>query len=512
MYKKKLQTIIFSTCALGLLGFIIWWSFSQLRDQEKRAAVDIYTIIPKDCKAILEIQDINALEQELSNSYFNQEYSALHISDLLKFLTKKFTILIHQEAHGLSREMSQLLISFHEPNTPDSQIIYGKLGEKDQTIIEELIHQNAKTIFAPKHLTYKGEKITIYPIGKEFMACYINKGFFAISYQKRLIENVIDTYLAQNGINKNHTFEQLRLGHKNATPLLLYVQTTNDSTEKWDRFDIRMNTEAIYVTGTHMASNDDSCRFTFQHFNRIEDNLLPQYVQLIYQHPFEKCDSTSEETESPSNISQQLSSLDLSEVSLLIYSPLQDSEKRHQLLILPIPYNNETKFKQALRASAIRCPNHWTSQASYPIWHYTNDRSLHQYFINKHEANSYYVSLFKNCVLVSPEREGICEYINDMTSQIESNIHANKAMYLSCLNDLAEEANHTMVANLNDIMEVDSLTIQGENILLPFFFKHKDFFKNFMLSTQFIYTNGQQSTNLILTYQSDSILKDKRLE
>ena len=99
MYKKKLQTIIFSTCALGLLGFIIWWSFSQLRDQEKRAAVDIYTIIPKDCKAILEIQDINALEQELSNSYFNQEYSALHISDLLKFLTKKFTILIHQEAH-----------------------------------------------------------------------------------------------------------------------------------------------------------------------------------------------------------------------------------------------------------------------------------------------------------------------------------------------------------------------------------------------------------------------------
>lgn len=510
MYKKKLLTIILSTCILGLLGFLIGWGFNQLNNQEKGATIDLYTLVPQDSKAILEIHDINALEKELSNAYFNQEYKSLHVSELLTFLTDRLTRLTHQKSHGLSYEMGQLLLSFHEPDTPDAQIVYGKLGENDQRIIDQLTNRNEETAFTPKHVTYQGEEITIFPIGRDFLSCYIKDGFFAISYQKKLIEKVIDSYLIKNAINHNEDFEQLRHGQKSSTPLLLYLRTSNP-TKKWERFDIRMNAEAIYMTGISAYPSDNPSMVTPSNINRTEGLPLPLRIQLFYQCAFECTDTIEKEMEEYPNLAKLLSAYVGNSVNVVMYSPLLPVEKKHQLLVLPIQPGNEQELRQALRLYAVRCPNHWTTEAIYPIWKLTSDESLHRYFVNRDKIDEYYVSILESHVLVSSGREGICDYINELKSSDDINTRANKAMYQYCLNDLAEEANFTMVADMSDMMASDSLPIKEEKILLPFFFKHKDFFKNFMFSTQFINTNGLQSTNLIFTYQGDSILKKKML-
>lgn len=509
MYKKKLQAVILSTVALGLLGFIIWWSFSQIRNQEKRAAADLYTLIPADCYAVLEIQDINTFEKELNNTCFSQEYKTLHISDLLSTITKRLTRLIHQEAHGLSHDMSQFLISFHKTGASEAQIIYGRLGKNNREIANELASQSRAIQYAPKQFGYKEENITIYPSEKNFTACYIGDGFFAISDQIKLIERVIDAHLAQNGINRERDFERLRREQKSNTPLLLYART-NKPFKGWSRFDIRMNAEAIYATGTHSFFDNDSCKTAFQNIERIESDRLPQHTQWLYQRTFSNKDNT--EIGNQTDLLQLLSLYTTHEVSTIVYSPQHKDSRTHQLLISPIKSGKEQELKQALRISAIKRPNHWTSQAAYPIWHFTNDTSVHPYFTHTDETEEYYVSLFQNCILIAPQREGICDYINELTSLPGPDTSTNKALYQHCLNDLAEEANLTIIADMNDVMANDTFSIQETGIPLPFFFKHKDFFKNFMLSTQYIYTNGQQSTNLILTYQGDSILKKRILE
>ena len=105
----------------------------------------------------------------------------------------------------------------------------------------------------------------------------------------------------------------------------------------------------------------------------------------------------------------------------------------------------------------------------------------------------------------SPETlQNYIESVND--NQQNMNLftgNSNKPLYLDCMNDLAEQANFTLIADMNEIMH-KTPNVKEEQTLPTFFFKHKDFFKYFMLSIQFIYTGNHMNINLIFTFQGDS--------
>ena len=47
--------------------------------------------------------------------------------------------------------------------------------------------------FSPKKEKYRGKNIAVYPLGNnDFLAVYSEAGFYVVSYQKSLIEKVID--------------------------------------------------------------------------------------------------------------------------------------------------------------------------------------------------------------------------------------------------------------------------------------------------------------------------------
>jgi len=47
-------------------------------------------------------------------------------------------------------------------------------------------------LYPPKTFDYKGEKITIYPMADgDFLACYLTSDFMALSFQKKLIEELV---------------------------------------------------------------------------------------------------------------------------------------------------------------------------------------------------------------------------------------------------------------------------------------------------------------------------------
>ena len=47
--------------------------------------------------------------------------------------------------------------------------------------------------FSPKKEKYRGKTIAVYPLGNnDFLAVYSEAGFYVVSYQKSLIEKVID--------------------------------------------------------------------------------------------------------------------------------------------------------------------------------------------------------------------------------------------------------------------------------------------------------------------------------
>ena len=134
----------------------------------------------------------------------------------------------------------QLLVSFHHPGTTHDQVIYGRFGNGDISSINKLIQKSIGNTHNPKKQTYKGEEIIIYPIGKDFLACYIQPGFFAASFQKKLIEQVIDTYQNENSVSQNESFISLGKQRKHNEQLSLYLHPEGNN-QAWQHYEIRMS-------------------------------------------------------------------------------------------------------------------------------------------------------------------------------------------------------------------------------------------------------------------------------
>lgn len=523
---RKRFIIIASVCAVVVLAGIIWWGYKQLSLHEEKADIDLYTLVPAESQAVLETQDIQALLKSIRYANFNREYESLHISELLDYLSDGLESISSQQAHGLSGEMSQLLVSFHAPGMAQDQVIYGRLNDNEKNFIQGLLTQQAETakLPSPKTFIYKGEEILIYPIGKTFMACYFVPGCFAISLQEKLIEKVIDAYKEGSSISHDKGFQPLRQQRKHHDPLTLYLYNEGEPMQGWTEFDIRMNAESIYLTSGHAVQ--DTCSIfgsslqTQQPIGQLTDTELPGNLQMVYQLPFNPHPKQEEgtsitETLPDNSLESMLETYACHEIDILVFSPQERQDICHQLLLVPLTESATDAIRQSLRyhESAVRKPGMWMLGMHYPIWLYNGKGSLHNYFNDEPEEKAYFLTFHKNKMLVATDTEALKEYLTEVNTHEKKKVIDNRILYEYCMNDLAEQANFTLIADMNGIMDRTGDNQQIVTQLLPeFFFKHKDFFKNFMFSTQYIYTNGQISTNLILTYQGDSVLWKKMEE
>lgn len=512
MNKKTLSRIATSVSIILFLTAVITWGYTRLSIREKQTETDLYTLVPRECDAILETKNIHTLYKNIQHSCFNQEYNDLHISKLLNFLTDNLEKLANQQAHGLSPDMSQLLVSFHQPESTYDQVIYGKMNEDDKTFIERIMQSDSSPTFPPKTVEYKGERITIYPLGKEFMACYFQPGFFAISLQKKLIEKVIDAHKEHRSICTDAQFDKLRKRNKRNEPLTLYLHDTQHPQIQWLEFDIRMNAEAVFLTGGQMAN--DTCLLFGSPIHRqmplINDTELPGHIKMMYQLPFAQDigeDTTANNTFRP--LEKWLAEHDCQEVDAIMFTSQEQPDSSLQLLSIPLKKSNAEEMQDELKRSRKALAGHWLQGTFYPIWSYEGGEKMPHYFITRPHVRDYCLTFYKEKMLVATTPEILLDYLKEMTSQPDGQEPHNRQLYQYCLNDLAEQANFTLVADMNDLMGTTMDNHPPTRLLPAFFFKHKDFFKNFMFSTQFIYTNGQINTNLILRYQGDSLLRKK---
>lgn len=511
MIKKNAYTILLSVSTICMLTLIIWWGYTNLSQQEVYADIDLYALVPSDCEAILESKDISTLQKNIHSAHFTQQNHSLHISNLLNNFFSYLEKVSKEQAHGLSPEMnSQFLVSFHNPNTPQDQVIYGRLGKDDMHLITNLINNHTNSKNYPKELIYKEETITIYSFGKEFLACYFKPGFFAISLQEKLIEKVIDAYKGEQSIKEDKSFNTLRNKSKHNELLSLYLRS-DKANNSWNEYEIRMNTGAIYLTGgyTEPTTNTLLTDRLIKHtsLERIDDTNLPSHVQMMYQIPFAPNTDSLSSTINYNSLENILTSNDCKEIDLIMFSTQGANNTTHQLLTMPFLENQIENIKSKLRTSnhIVRKQSLWIQGIPYPIWQCNADTTILSYFIHQPKESTYFLSIYENRLLLSNQKETLLYYIKEVIDHSHTNANTNKFLYTYCLNDLAENANFTFVADMNDIINHRSSSTTSAPLLPDFFLKHKDFFKHFMLSTQLIYTDGQINSQIILTYQGDSL-------
>ena len=269
----KLRTIvkiaITSSVVLLCSGFALY-SFFRLSAAEGQKDFDLYELVPSTTSAVFVTDDVLEFVAEVDDLTCSKNQQYLYVSKLFSYLKQSLYALSEDTPHGLSRQMNQMLISFHEPDNERNQVLYCRLGNGDKELVNRFVRKYISSLYPPKTFVYKGEEILIYPMADgDFLACYLTSDFMALSFQKKLIENVIDAYKSDKSLADDPTFTGVRAPKKSVAAATIYARMKGMM--GWTEFDMKMKDDFIYFSGiTHDA---DTC-FAFINQLRQQQSVI----------------------------------------------------------------------------------------------------------------------------------------------------------------------------------------------------------------------------------------------
>jgi len=506
MNKKTISRTVTLLAILLLFTAIGTFYYMKLELQENNGKTDLFSLVPKECEAIIEVNNIRNLFQKLQYTAFSESYKDLQISDLIRLLDESSNRFDEQKAHGLSGRMNHLLISFHSPGSPADQVVYGHLGNEDKDFIHSLLKQTENASPFQKEVEYNGEDILIYPLdNQKFLACYFHKGFYAISFQKKLIEKVIDTYRQRMpSIQHDTTFALLSTQKKPANSLYLYARSLPLS--NWTEFDIRIHNESIYMTGNCMDSSSHSFAHTMTEGKKvglIANQSLPEKTILFYQL------ALSDSTSMLSSYRNDSITIPLSDHAFYDFMKhctsgeingieFEDNDTKALHRILMIPLLQPLTGTEPEWENIVRMPSQFKriNGKNYPISSLQKGTFLNRFMPQSPTQKDVplYATLFNRQLLLSKRAEDLICYIQLLTSRIPTQ-HA----FQEEMADLSQEPHFTLFTDMEQLFEYPQEYAQ---YIPSFFFKHKHFFQHFTFSLQLVKASDNINANIIFTYKT----------
>lgn len=266
-YKKMaLKMVVKYGTILSVLLFcmaVAYYAFMQLDTTDRNRDVNLFALIPDDCTIVLQSDDISACLDELSSLNYERELEGFQFQGLLHLVVGGLNEYATESDHGLNHQMNRLLVSFHAPYTSRDQVIYFQAGMGDESLFMDMLREYMTSDFLPKEEVYRGETIRIYPLNhEEYLSVYTNPGALVISYQKSLIEKVIDARLDGKSLDENDVFSKM-LQKKNSHNLTLYayhpvMPVLQGEIPCWGEYDFHFNSDVFYLTGDIHLSGDEN--------------------------------------------------------------------------------------------------------------------------------------------------------------------------------------------------------------------------------------------------------------
>lgn len=237
------------------------YSFAELDSVDKEKEVNLFSYVPADCIGVLETDNIELLATEFTQAAYTSQLDTLE-SNILLLLQDKFNSYISDNTHAFNNHINRVAVSFHsELCTVQNVVFYFRTDEVGKKFLHQMIREVAS--FAPKTEIYRGKKLDIYMVHqKDFITVYQENGFLALSYQKNLIEQVVDAFKNQTSLMDNEAFAEKYHG-KAFNFITLYGRTaavpllSDAGADCWSEFDMHFNSEVFYLSGE--VFEPDSC-------------------------------------------------------------------------------------------------------------------------------------------------------------------------------------------------------------------------------------------------------------
>ena len=254
----QIRSVIKLGVVLSVVLFCIgiaFYGFARLSMADKENRVDIFEFVPKDCAGILETDNIDNFMHVFSQAAYSSQLDTFHRAGLMNDILSDLSRYSSAAAHGLSYQMNHVVISFHRPHTAMDVVAYFRIGEEGKHQLIEAVKGKHGADFVPKKETYRGKKIEIYPLSStRYLSVYTTDGLVVVSYQKKLIEQVIDAVKDNNSLREDSVFTSIHHPQP-ASFITIYGRTPSvpflgkESCHSWSEYDIHLNSEVFYLSG-----------------------------------------------------------------------------------------------------------------------------------------------------------------------------------------------------------------------------------------------------------------------
>ena len=357
----------------------------------------------------------------------------------------------------------------------------------------------------------------------DFLACYLTSDFMALSFQKKLIENVIDAYKSDKSLADDPTFTGVRAPKKSVAAATIY--TRMKGMMGWTEFDMKMKDDFIYFSGiTHDA---DTC-FAFikqlrqqQSVKGFPGEALPSTAfyfsrqgitdwasLLSYGNAQEQNGAvrTSEVQNRDKEFSRYLmenAGQDLVACLFQREDTLQDAAA-----VLSLSVADVTEAERMLRAFVNTAPADegrktpritfcYTVNKAYLVYRLPQTTLFKQLTSFVEPTLDVYAAFYGGRLLLAPDEDSLSHYIRPL----DKGEVLNGAMaYQTGMDHLSDSYHFMLMADFDHVFR------QSENhvrFVPDFFMRNADFFRNFTLFVQFACTDGVVYPNIVLKYKSE---------
>ena len=524
----KLRTIvkiaITSSVVLLCSGFALY-SFFRLSAAEDQKDFDLYTLVPSSVSAVFATEDVAEFVMEVDELTCSRDHQYLYVSKLFSYLKQYLYSLLEDAPHGLSRQMNQMLISFHEPDNDRNQVLYCRLGNGDRALIDRFVQKYVSSGYPPKTFDYKGEDIIIYPMADgDFLACYLTEDFLVLSCQKKLIEEVIDIRKTGKSLAADSAFKEVRAPKKSPTVATVYTRLAGMM--GWTEFDMKLKDDFIYFSG--VSHYVDTC-FNFINVIRQQESVkgfpgetlpstafyfskqgITDWASLLSYggtQEYATAGRTSEVLNRDRELSRYLAENTGQDLVACLFQ--REDSLMGPAAVLSLSVMDVAEAERMLRSLVNTAPAEegtgrnsritfcYTADKAYPVYRLPQTTLFTQLSSFVEPASELYAAFYAGRLLLAPDEDSLSDYILRLD---KGEVLDSAVTYKAGMSNLSDSYHFMLMADFEHLFR----QVEKQVCFVPdFFVRNAEFFRNFILFAQFTCADEVAYPTIVLKYKAD---------
>ena len=253
-FRTAVKLGVFSSVILFCIGIVLY-GFLRLDSAGEERNVNLFKYVPKDCIGMFESDNVDYFMDDFSHMAYWSKLDTLRSAYYIKSLFNGVLNLAPTDSHGIGSYTRHVVVSFHDKEDPFQTVAYFKVSDSVKKHLAKVLSEKYDIQFNPKQESYRGQDITVYPVdAHHYMSIWNTDGVIVVSFQKRLIEKVIDVYKDGESLSEDEVFTSIPRP-KTANYLKFYgrgaaIPTLAENQEGyWSDYNLHMNSEVFYLGG-----------------------------------------------------------------------------------------------------------------------------------------------------------------------------------------------------------------------------------------------------------------------